>query len=159
MSENALGAQLRQTRLAAEIKPSVVCELAGLPNVQTLTAFEKGTRLPSETQLLALARVYGVSPKPLFEALDALQTVTKSQIDYVRQLVDAATALNLSIAIRQDPYNEKKTRYLNLDCVEIRDFYAFVDKWATISQLYNDGIISKDEYRRVVTMRLEELNG
>ena len=156
MDYKALGAQLRAARENAGLKAGDVCKAAKIPNVQTLSIYERGVKAPSTATINALAKLYGVSPDAFLECLPGAQ-VQKAEVNYIRQLVEAATALNLPIFTSVDPFNEKKTQYLNLNFVPNDDFYLFVQKCVVLNQLHNDGVISREEYLQVVSERLKDI--
>lgn len=157
MDYKALGAQLRACREKAGMKAGDVCKAVKIPNVQTLSIYERGVKAPSNAMLTALAKLYGVPAESFLETVPA-ENHNKGQDHYIRQLVEAATALNLPIYTSVDPFNEKKTQYLNLNFVPNDDFYLFVQKWIALNQLHNNGVISKDEYMQVISDRLKDMN-
>ena len=158
MGDKTLGARLRSARENAGMKLSAVCDAAEIPNIQTLSAYERGTKMPTDEVLVRLSGVYNIPVKELLEDMNETKITEKKRADYVRQLVEAATALNLGFVINEDPYNQKRTYALNLLSVQVDDFFKFAQKWSVLCQLHNDGIISLDEYRRVVLDRLNELD-
>ena len=158
MGDKTLGARLRSARENAGMKLSAVCDAAEIPNIQTLSAYERGTKMPTDEVLVRLSGVYNIPVKELLEDMNETKIAEKKKADYVRQLVEAATALNLGFVINEDPYNQKRTYALNLLSVQVDDFFKFAQKWSVLCQLHNDGIISLDEYRRVVLDRLNELD-
>ena len=158
MGDKTLGARLRSARENAGMKLSAVCDAAEIPNIQTLSAYERGTKMPTDEVLVRLSGVYNIPVKELLEDMNETKIAEKKKADYVRQLVEAATALNLGFVINEDPYNQKRTYALNLLSVQVDDFFKFAQKWSVLCQLHNDGIISMDEYRRVVLDRLNELD-
>ena len=158
MGDKMLGARLRSARENASMKPSAACKAAQIPNIQTLSAYERGAKMPTDEVLVRLSGVYNIPVKELLEDMSETEIAEKKKADYVRQLVEAATALNLGFVINEDPYNHNRTYALNLLSVQVDDFFKFAQKWSVLCQLHNDGIISQDEYSRVVLDRLNELN-
>ena len=158
MGDKTLGARLRAARENASMKLSAVCEAAEIPNIQTLSAYERGAKMPTDDVLVRLANVYNVPVKGLLEDVTEVEIAEKQKADYVRQLVEAATALNLGFVINENSYNQTRTYGLNLLTVPVDNFFKFAQKWSVLCQLHNDGIISQDEYCRVVLDRLAELD-
>ena len=157
MGDKAFGARLRAAREAAAMRPAAVCAAVEIPNIQTLSAYERGTKFPSEEVLARMATLYHVSVKELMGDMTDEQAAVNQKAEYIRQLVEAATALNLGFITREDPYQQVRSYALNLSDIEVDQFYLFLEKWAVLCQLHNDGIISKEEYTRVVLDRLNEL--
>ena len=157
MGDKTLGARLRAAREKVAMKPSAVCEAADIPNIQTLSAYERGAKLPADEVLVRLAAVYNVPVKELLEDMTEVEIAEKKKADYIRQLVEAATALELGFVINEDPYTKVRTYGLNLNTIAVDEFFQFAQKWSVLCQLHHDGIISQDEYCRVVLDRLNEL--
>ena len=158
MGDKNLGARLRAAREKTGLKPTAVCAAVDLPSVQTLTAYEEGIALPSNETLVRLASLYDVAVNELLMDITEEQLAKKRKAASIRQLVEAATALNLGFVIREDPHSHTKTYAISTSTIEVRDFYLFLEKWSILCQLRNDDIISQDEYTKVVLDRLDELN-
>ena len=158
MSEYKLGNLLRAARENCDLKAADICTAAGIPNVQTLTAYEKGSRLPTENMVITLARLYGVSATDLLVALDEAENAPKSEIENLRQLVEAVSALNLRFITDEDPYTHATITTLSFDMVENPKFLSFLEKWKVLAQLRNDGVLTPAEYKRTVLLRLEDIN-
>lgn len=156
-----LGARLRAAREKSGLKSSDVCKVTGIANVQILSAYERDARIPGQELLQKMAKLYQVSEEELLGTATAKPAYTETsntKANYIRQLVEAASALNLSFLTKEDPEHQRKLRYLALDDIEQKDFFKFTEKWAILAQLYNDGVINKEEYMHVVHERLEELD-
>ena len=157
--DTTLGARLRAAREKAGLRSSDVCKVTGIANVQILSAYERNARTPGEDLLKKLARLYQVSVDELKGAEEEIATPkSQGQAHYIRQLVEAASALNLNFYIREDAHKNRTLRYLALDSIEQKDFFKFAEKWMILADLYNKNIITKEEYMRVVSERLEDLN-
>ena len=157
MGDKTLGARLRAARENAAMKPSAVCEATGIPNIQTLSAYERGAKLPDDEVLVRLASTYNVPVKSLLEDVSEVASEAMKKADYIRQLVEAATALNLGFITHTDPYGKGCKYSLSLSSIDVENFFRFAEKGSVLCQLHNDGIISREEYTRVVLDRLSDL--
>ena len=158
MEQNTLGALLRAAREESGLKSADICTAAGITNTQTLTAYEKGTRLPTERMVITLARIYGASATDFLQALDAAENAPKSEMDNLRLLVEAVSSLNLRFITHTDPYTQQTITTLSFDMIENPQFREFLEKWKVLAQLRNDGVITPGEYQRTVMLRLEDIN-
>ena len=73
MSE--MGDRIRQCRIDAGLSQSEAAKLAGISQ-QSISTYEKGTRIPLAPAIIAMARAYGVTTDYLLGVSDTPMIVT-----------------------------------------------------------------------------------
>ena len=169
MADKHFGFRLKKAREAKKLTQAEVCkpENANIPKVQTLSAYERGVNSPPLDTLKRLAVLYEVSADWLLFGEDAGPTISKSNIDYVIQLVSAIDRLKLKISVDSRlPANSwagsNDTCYVVTLSTE-SPFeeqiipYRFTQKWGKLRDLLDSGIIDCEEYDTLIAQRIQEL--
>ena len=157
MGNTELGSRLKQAREQSGMKQSEVCESAGIPKVQTLSAYERGVNSPPLETLKNLARLFGVSTDWLLFGECCAPMKEKTPHEYVAQLVYAADHLKMSFQHEYLPGSFDHIVTLNLFSSPYKEMDSFVEKWERLRELLDKKIIEQHEYDELMKQRLNTL--
>lgn len=163
MADKELGARLKEARVRKNKSQAEVCELAEIPKVQTLSAYERGVNSPPLETLKKLSEIYDVSADYLLFGREYASKTEYGDKYYLSQLVYAVDKLDLMVCAIADEQSlpwEPKYKILIDEKISSDDktrLSAFIGKWVRLRNARESGAIDWDDYDSIIAKRLEEV--
>ena len=161
MGNSEFGARLKKAREDAGKKQVEVCNIIGIPKVQTLSAYERGVNFPPIETLKKLAECYDVSTDWLLFGKEYVVKREKTPFDYLVQIVEGVDALGLHVGTEEEalsgPFPAIRFSYIALSNKHYPEMNSFVKKWAEIKKLHDVGTLDDTDYKTLLDKRLSEL--
>lgn len=109
-----IGERLQQARKDAKLSQGEVCNLLGIPKVQTLSAYERNVNNPPLETLARLAMLYHVSIDWIVYGGEKQLSSVKSKVDYIVDLFKSLDELGVEIIedYGENDYGIVETTYL-----------------------------------------------
>lgn len=164
--EENLGSRLRKARDRMGKSQNEICELAGIPKVQTLSSYERGVNSPPLDALKRLSEIYEVSTDYLLFGEEYAARTAKNDKYYLSQLVYAADKLHLPVRPLNDkqdmPWDNRPCSIvlgdqIPLDSEASSIVGSFIDKWIRLRNAKASGAIDWDDYDSIIAKRLDEV--
>lgn len=165
MGNKELGLRLKRARERVNKTQKEVCNEAGIPKEQTLSAYENAVNSPPLDTLKKLCTIYNVSADYLLfgeEHRPAREMSVLSVRECAKLFVDLADKLEL-------PIFEEEIEETLLYCIVLEGstflyqksdtdaFNAFVKKWYQLRKAKESNVIDYSDYHTIISKRLEEL--
>ena len=99
---DTIGSRLKYAREQAQLKQKDVCESAEIPNIQTLSAYERDKNSPPISALKKLSQLYHVSIDWIVCGKESMHERQKETADYINELLEAIDGLGLYFSEEQD---------------------------------------------------------
>lgn len=102
MADKEIGFRLKEARNAAKLTQKDVCKTIGIPQTQTLSAYESGVNNPPIDILKSLSQLYQVSIDWIAFGEDSSLFERKKTADYIAELFKIVDKLGLSFCEETD---------------------------------------------------------
>lgn len=163
MENESMGTRLKYARAQKKLTQRNVCEELGIPNSQTLSAYERDNNVPPCEMLKKLAVLYSVSTDWLLFGSEGIVQKEKSPFDYLSQIVEGVDKLGLALkmaAIEEDPYEPA----LKSMCIQLYDakyptIHKFSEVWWQFRHLRDNGSIRLADYELLLNNHLQDIRG
>lgn len=153
MADKNIGQRLKEAREQKRLTQKEVIKKLGIPNVQTLSAYESGTNNPPMgTTFKQLLQLYGVSADWILFGDKRQNTAEKAPYDFFLQLVESVDFLGLELTISEGHYGDK---WLNIDLSTAKheETEQFIEKWQRFRKLLDHGDLDRMDYEELLMKR------
>lgn len=165
MADKEMGIRLKEARTRKKKSQAEVCELADIPKVQTLSAYERGINSPPLETLKKLSVIYDVSADFLLFGREYTSKTAQNDKYCLSQLVYAVDTLQLPISMIDDEQSNSwglmsRSYKIVIGGGTLHDgkqLSVFMDKWVRLRNARESGAIDWEDYDSIIAKRLEEV--
>lgn len=156
MNKQDIGERLKEARERLKLTQGKVCDELGIPNVQTLSAYERGTTAPPVEALIKLSKLYKVSTDWLLFGEEYSTREGKSPKEYLLQLVEAADFFKMGFNSYEDCFQHVHVQ-IDLCTAPYCGIEQFSEKWMKIRNLFDTDTIDRGDYNVLIEKTISNL--